>query len=424
MDEALLKVRTVTCFVSLFRADFCESSSSASSSSDGLQGKLDEAVRVGRSVEAALIAQGYEVQTVRIATNPFPDWMDVSHETVALQQLQRIDSILQQHEIEFCALGPAMQADQLSLCLQIVQASHRFSCCASLKATDVEMAAAIADCILQSSMLQSTAPHLAQGLGNFRFCSTTSKAYIPFFPAARAEGATVDGDHLKKVGFAIGLENGSLAHHLLQQCQSIRNLNVFQREYARAILPIQAICQQVAAKLQSVKEQQLRQVEYLGIDTSLNPSLEGTKGSVAQALETLDEVQVFGGPGSLAAAAAITKAIQSLPDVMLTGYCGLMLPLCEDTRLAELSASETTPLTISSLLSISHVCGVGIDTVPIPGDTSSEDLMALLLDVAAMADRWDKSLSSRVFPVPGKRAGDATDFESPYMVNASVLALR
>ena len=136
---------------------------------------------------------------------------------------------------------------------------------------------------------------------------------------------------------------------------------------------------------------------------------------MAQAFENLDEVDIFGGPGTLAAAAAITQCLQSLPSSC--GYSGLMLPLCEDQRLAELG------LPISQMLSISQVCGVGVDTVPLPGDCSEKQLVSLLLDVAGLANRWGKSLSCRVFPVPGKKAGEWTTFDSPYMVNARILPL-
>ena len=165
---------------------------------------------------------------------------------------------------------------------------------------------------------------------------------------------------------------------------------------------------------------------FLGIDTSLNPSLEDG-GSVASAMEQLAEIDMFGGLGTLAAAAALTTAIQSLPGIKLTGYCGLMLPVCEDQRLAELAkkppGSKHRKLEISDLLAISSVCGVGIDTVPLAEDISEDKLTSLLLDMAGLAARWNKPLSCRVLPFPGKKAGDQTDFVSPYMVNTQVFEL-
>ena len=145
---------------------------------------------------------------------------------------------------------------------------------------------------------------------------------------------------------------------------------------------------------------------------------------MAEAIESLAEIDTFGGPGTIAAAAAITTALQSLPGIVRTGYCGLMLPVCEDRRLAELAESTPgTALNIADLLSVSSVCGVGVDTVPLAGDVSKDRLAALLLDVDGLAARWDKSLSCRVLPFEGKQPGDKTDFDSPYMVNTNVFRL-
>mmetsp|Transcript_22569 Transcript_22569/g.45355 ORF Transcript_22569/g.45355 Transcript_22569/m.45355 type:complete len:94 (+) Transcript_22569:1-282(+) len=83
-------------------------------------------------------------------------------------------------------------------------------------------------------------------------------------------------------------------------------------------------------------------------------------------------------------------------------------------------SSSSSNLSMQKLLYISSVCGVGIDTVPIPGNVLEDDLSSLMLDVAALAGRWAKPLSCRVFPVPGSRAGDKTTFDSPYMCNSCV----
>ena len=61
--------------------------------------------------------------------------------------------------------------------------------------------------------------------------------------------------------------------------------------------------------------------------------------------------------------------------------------------------------------------------MPLPGDATPEQLAAIILDVAAMAVALRKPLSCRLFPVPGKAAGERTEYDSPYLVNGSVLAL-
>jgi uncharacterized protein (UPF0210 family) len=410
--KSLFNIRTVTCFLDVQASDLDGVDTDTTSSSSVLARKIAEAASLLRRVEEALVQQGYTVQTVRIATNPFGEWLPMED---LEEQLARLDSILASHEIEFCSLGPARTLQELEhYCCTIVKSSPRFSCSANLTSADVVMAKAAARCILKIAHLGSECDgaHVQDGLGNFRFCVASScKDYIPFFPVAKCASSSTASTEVG-LKFAVGLENGSLAHHLLSKCQSIANVRTtFRSGMAQAIEPVQTLCQSLAVSTQS---------EYLGVDTSLNPSLDEA-GSVARAMEALDEVAVFGGHGTIAAAAVITECLQNLPGIQRTGYCGLMLPLCEDQRLAELAGEGT--LRISDLLSVSNVCGVGVDTVPLPGDCTESQLTALLLDVAGIADRWNKSLSCRVFPIPGMKAGDLTNLVSPHMINARILSL-
>ena len=103
------------------------------------------------------------------------------------------------------------------------------------------------------------------------------------------------------------------------------------------------------------------------------------------------------------------------------GFCGLFLPVLEDTVLAA-RASEGI-LTISDLLLYSTLCGTGLDTIPLPGDASIEALTGLLLDLGAIGLRHNKPLTARLMPIPGKAAGDAVHFDFPYFADSRVLPL-
>ena len=98
-----------------------------------------------------------------------------------------------------------------------------------------------------------------------------------------------------------------------------------------------------------------------------------------------------------------------------------MLPLLEDATLAKRAAQGM--LSVKDLLMYSAVCGTSLDTVPLPGDVSADQIAALLLDVAALSQRLSKPLTARLMPVPGKQAGDETAFDFPYFANSRVLAL-
>jgi len=159
-------------------------------------------------------------------------------------------------------------------------------------------------------------------------------------------------------------------------------------------------------------------IKYNGIDVSLNPGLKENE-SIAFAFEKLG-LGKFGNQGTLTISSLITRVLKGL-SVKLCGYSGLMLPVCEDRGLATRANEET--YTITNLLLYSAVCGCGLDTVPIPGDTSVEKIEATLLDVATLAIKLDKPLSARLFPVPGKKAGEMTDFKSPYLIDCKILRL-
>jgi uncharacterized protein (UPF0210 family) len=99
-----------------------------------------------------------------------------------------------------------------------------------------------------------------------------------------------------------------------------------------------------------------------------------------------------------------------------------MLPVLEDAVLAARASAGL--VSVSELLLYSAVCGTGLDTVPVPGDAAPEQLAAVVLDVSALALALRKPLSCRLFPVPGKSAGDLTEYDSPYLCNGAVLPLK
>jgi len=69
------------------------------------------------------------------------------------------------------------------------------------------------------------------------------------------------------------------------------------------------------------------------------------------------------------------------------------------------------------------VCGTGLDTIPLPGDVTADQIAALLLDLSALALRLDKPLTARLMPIPGKKAGDPTDFDFSFFANSKVMTL-
>jgi uncharacterized protein (UPF0210 family) len=125
----------------------------------------------------------------------------------------------------------------------------------------------------------------------------------------------------------------------------------------------------------------------------------------------------------VAAAAFFTSVLRDARELVPTvGYSGLMMPVLEDQTLAD-RASEGL-VTLDTLLLMSAVCGLGLDTVPVAGDISLKQLERVILDMAALAVRLDKPLTARLLPVPGKKAGEAAEWpDFPFFAKGKVMAV-
>jgi hypothetical protein len=155
---------------------------------------------------------------------------------------------------------------------------------------------------------------------------------------------------------------------------------------------------------------------FVGVDPTPAPLADV---SIGAAIESYTGAR-FGSSGTMTAALIITTAVKAVP-VKQTGYSGLMVPVMEDKVLARRWAEGT--IGIDSLLAYSAVCGTGLDTIPLPGDVSEEQLSRMFGDVASLAWKWRKPLSARLQPVKGKKAGDQTEFKDPYLFNTTIRAL-
>merc|ERR1712137_606019 len=130
-------------------------------------------------------------------------------------------------------------------------------------------------------------------------------------------------------------------------------------------------------------------------------------------------VPFFGAAGSLEVSSLLTKVFKSLEGTPLVGFSGLMLAATEDKGLARDAAAGLYD--IRTFLANSAVCGIGLDTVPVPGDVTIEQMTAIMQDTGTLAFRLNKPLTVRLFPVVGKKSGEMTEFTSPDLCNCGIL---
>eukprot|EP01035_Chromulina_nebulosa_P019884 gene19884-25839_t len=397
MDEAVIsphsnskmKIRALTIGITITPDDFSDNNNS-------LYNKIKKSKAFLDYLEENYIIRGYEVQTKRISLNSIEEWLndlDISNISEILNRFIIIDNILKEFCVSFCSLGGCSDRSYYTILLQDY------------------------DLCLEASQISIDLFKSCGNLGNFRFCTSFNcDSNSPYFPASFHKSTDIHANSL-----TIGLENGDLlflAFHGVDSINEGRD-NLYE-VLKQSLQPVQII-----AKTMCEESKIEFKVNYFGIDASINPGL-SIVDSVGAGIENLlninDINSKFGSFGTLAVVSAITSAIKSLKsDIDLIGYSGLMLPVMEDLILSERAADNAYSL--RDLLLFSSVCGVGLDTVPVPGNITKEQLANIYLEVGALAFRLNKPLSCRLLPMDGKLAGDITLVDSPYLCNTKVFNL-
>jgi uncharacterized protein len=369
---------------------------------------LDRAV-FERAAEFSHVARelfekaGYEVQTTRLATVPFPDLCNPLRADLVIELAQAIEMSTRTAGFDYVSIGPALPTcpESYPVIPDVLAATQNlFLSGVMASKTDGVNLPAVRSC---AEIIRRVAFISSDGFANLRF---TALANVlpgsPFFPAAYHTG--------EKPAFALATEAGDLA---VEALSNAANLEDFRQRLTQEI-EINAASLVSSAKV-------LREsfdIRYGGIDFSLAPYPEPAR-SIGTALEGMG-VSMLGKHGSLTAVAILADTLDKA-GFGRTGFSGVMLPVLEDAILADRAADKT--LTVKDLLLYSAVCGTGLDTLPLPGNVSSAELTALLLDLATLALRLDKPLTARLMPVPGKVAGDATGFDFSFFANSRVMGL-
>ena len=354
--------------------------------------------------KSAYEAAGYEVQTTRLATVPFPQLLGEDHVDYLPKLVGELSSIAQQAGIVYASLGPALPEIPRSyeVIPEGIAAAQNvfFGGVMADQTRGINLSAihACAEVIVKCAAIEPN------GFANLQFAALANvKAGSPFLPAAYQNS--------DEPAFAIATESADLAVTAFENAKTLEEgRNALVSEVTKHGKSISNVAKSLVSSFQSAR--------FLGIDFSLAPFPDDAQ-SLGNAVEKMGVPKV-GLYGSLAAAAILTEAIDRA-DFPHIGFNGFMQPVLEDSIYARRAAEGI--LTIKDMLLYSAVCGTGLDTIPLPGDTTSEQLVPLLLDLCTLALRLDKPLTARLMPIPGKKAGNETNFDFEFFAPSRVMTL-
>ena len=399
-NKELCRLRTISFFLTLHK--------------DKTQWE-DTLYSVKRDVDLLLPAvqkAGYTLQSIRVITNPFGEYLDLTNLLTAKADLQYLTELLNKFNesgirLRF-AIGAARNKEEIALLPELI-AAYGDLCNACVNVPLDEHGVLDNELIEQSVYaVQQIANITPRGEGNFNFTvNFNCKPFIPYFPA---------GYHLSHLpnSFVIGLETPDLLVEVLKSVPKSPHSQFYADCYRAMLQALQYHVDQVLEMLSAVKLS--GKFEFAGIDSSAAPSKNCS--SITKIYELMG-LPYFGAAGSVEVSALLTKVFKSIQSVPLVGFSGLMLAVTEDLGLAE--GTQKQYFDIRALLTYSAVCGIGLDTVPVAGNAKAESIAAIMRDTGTMAFRLNKPLTVRLFPIPNKVAGEISEFESDDLCNCRIL---
>src|SRR5579863_7328509 len=382
------KVRTITGFIRLDPGQYKQ--------------QVADTLKMLRNTKARYGLAGYEVQTIRITTQPFPEYARGMSKQAALSFFHDLNALAKQEDVSI-SIGPALMNEkddpgQAELLEEILgQSSNLYGSVIVAGSDGIHWQGVHA----AAGIIKYLEDHGDKGLGNFRFAAIANvQAYTPFYPASYHQGLGHQ--------FAIALESANVvAAAMAVQRDAEVTRQVLVTELGRHAFAIEDIASKI--------DQQTGWT-YMGLDLSPAPMKYASIGSAVPG----STGGRFGASGTLTAVATITSALRDI-SVKKVGYNGVMMPVLEDTRLAQLWGEGA--LSMDQLLAYSAVCGTGLDTIPLPGDVTTQQLERIIGDVATLSVKLSKPLSARLLPVAGAKPGDQTMFDDPNLVNTVIQPL-
>jgi len=343
------------------------------------------------------------VLSTRLATVPFPYYLSGFSSSEQQSRVAALGQKARELGWQYLSLGPALPEYPWSYAVipQLLNIAGDIFCSAVIADENCFHPAAVR---ASARVIRETATLSPDGFTNLRFAALANVAPgAPFLPAAYHK-------HASPPAISIAVE---CADAVLSAFDGTTDIEASSTSLVRQLEELATAISSTFSDLSAGSG-----IPLLGFDFSPAPFPEDWC-SLGGAVEKLGLMHI-GGSGSLAAVAVVANSLDKgkWPRV---GFNGMMLPVLEDSVLAR--RAEQGLLTVKDLLLYSTVCGTGLDTIPLAGATTKEQLESILMDVAALSVRLAKPLTARLMPIPGKAAGDETGFDFEYFASSRVMAL-
>lgn len=229
----------------------------------------------------------------------------------------------------------------------------------------------------------------SNGHENFRLgISCNAVANTPFFPFTMSSG---------EFSFSIALEltqeiNQLIRKHTSMNMAELRDIIVLSLD--EQIASIEKIALEFSEKYH---------ISFAGFDFSLAPIIE-EDGSIWPILKHFG-IHDFGKCGSMFVTYLLTDILKSFGEKhKMVGFSGVMYSVLEDFELCRINNEHT--INLEHLIAMSTMCGCGLDMIPIYSDTSNNQIVNLMLEIAAVSNRLNKPLGIRLLPIPDTYKGN------------------
>ena len=381
------RIRAVTAFIEVDQKDPTAS--------------IQDAQKFLTTAKDVLNRAGFEGGGGRITTQPFPLYTKGMKRQDAVAMLHKMGEFASNGRTTLC-IGPAMlhDDDETGAVDILIDILLEGSVNGNLIIADEQgihwRAAQQAAKVIKTLSVRSD-----HGNANVNFGAMAMiKPFGPYYPSSYHLG--------KGHAFTLAMEGANVVADVFARNHDPREAEQqLTAEFARYGKDLETVSKEIAKSTGWT---------YEGIDTTPAPQRER---SIGGAIESFSGGP-FGSNRSLTASAIITRALLATP-IKHAGTSGPMLPVMEDSVLASRWGEGTYSLT--SLLAYSAVGANGLETVPLPGDITEDQIVSILGDVAAVAIRDKTPLSARLLPSPGRHAGEKSDFTVSYLINTTLQPL-